>query len=294
MTDAETNEPQPPAPEEPQMEIHKPKPVHNWREFLTELGTIVLGICIALAGEQAIEWSNWKSQVRDAREVIAAEMASNLEGAIRRMRTVRCTEQRLDTLAKILDQASRSGSLQPVGYIGAPPPHRWLSGAWDSVVASQTATHFPRQQLADLSNIYKMVEREQENSIEEVAAWSDLSAVVGPGRRLDPASEAQLRSALSRARIIGRNMAANSMFMVAGVRRMNLPFNRDELDGITEVRTQSLTDDKPTAARPGILSAICGPIGAVPPNYGEAQTRQIPAMVDAAAKSLPDFGSAAP
>ena len=232
--------------------------------------------------------------MRDAREVIATEMTSNLEGAIRRMRTIRCAEQRLDTLARILDQASHSGSLPPVGYIGAPPPHRWLSGAWESVVASQTATHFPRQQLADLSDIYKVVEREQENYTLEVTAWSDLSAMVGPGRRLDPASEAQLRSALTRARAIGRNMAANSMFMVAGVRRMGLSFSRDELDRITEVRTQSLTDDKPTLTRPGTLSAICGPIGAVPPNYGAAQADQIPAMVEAAAKNLSDFNRAAP
>jgi hypothetical protein len=53
-----------PSPEEtPPVEIHKPKPVHNWREFLTELGTIVLGICIALGGEQALEWNHWRNQV---------------------------------------------------------------------------------------------------------------------------------------------------------------------------------------------------------------------------------------
>ena len=274
------------------MEIHKPKPVHNWREFLTEVGVVVLGICIALTGEQAIEWLHWRNQVQDAREVIATEMAWNLEGAIRRMRTVRCSEQRLDSLAKILDQASRSGSLPPLGYIGAPPPWRWRSGAWESVVASQTATHFERQQLADYSDIYKIVEREQDNYLQEVAAWSDLSTMVGPGRRLDPASEAQLRSALSRARVIGRNMAANSMFMVAGVRKMGLSFSKEELDGIAEVRTLSLTNDKPTATRPATLSAICGPIGSVPPNYGEAPSDQLPAMVDAAAKNLTDFNGA--
>ena len=33
------------------MDIHKPKPVHNWRELLTEIGTIVIGVLIALAAE---------------------------------------------------------------------------------------------------------------------------------------------------------------------------------------------------------------------------------------------------
>jgi homoserine O-acetyltransferase len=39
-----------PAPEEKKMEIHKLKPVHNWRDFIKEIGTIVIGVCIALAG----------------------------------------------------------------------------------------------------------------------------------------------------------------------------------------------------------------------------------------------------
>ena len=36
------------------MDIHKPKPIRNWREFLKEVGIIVLGVSIALAGEQAV------------------------------------------------------------------------------------------------------------------------------------------------------------------------------------------------------------------------------------------------
>ena len=39
MSDAA--EPAPPPPEEAPMEIHKPKPVHNWRELLTEIGVVV-------------------------------------------------------------------------------------------------------------------------------------------------------------------------------------------------------------------------------------------------------------
>jgi imidazolonepropionase-like amidohydrolase len=35
------------------MEIHKPKPIHNWREFLKEVGIIVLGVSIAVVAEQA-------------------------------------------------------------------------------------------------------------------------------------------------------------------------------------------------------------------------------------------------
>ena len=97
------------------MEIHKPKPVHNWRELLTEIGVVVIGVCIALAAEQAVEWVHWRNQVTEARQAIASEMAGNLTSAIARLGTQACVESRLDELGQILDSASRSGSLPPVG-----------------------------------------------------------------------------------------------------------------------------------------------------------------------------------
>ena len=50
------------------MDIHKPKSIRNWREFLTEIGTIVLGVSIALAAEQAVEWWHWRGQGRRSPE----------------------------------------------------------------------------------------------------------------------------------------------------------------------------------------------------------------------------------
>jgi N-acyl homoserine lactone hydrolase len=43
-----------PLPEEPPMEIHKPKPVHSWRELLTEIGVVAIGVAIALAALPAL------------------------------------------------------------------------------------------------------------------------------------------------------------------------------------------------------------------------------------------------
>jgi hypothetical protein len=237
------------------------------------------------------------------------QLAYNLEGAIWRMRTINCVEQRLDTLAKTLDEASRSGILPPVGYISGTPGHMWRSGAWESVVASQTAVHFPRQQLADLGALYKVVQRIEEYSAPDAIAWSDLYAMVGPGRRLDPASETGLRTALMRARNSGRTMALLSMFVANQARVLNLPFTKSDLEQITVARTQPLTRP-PTWARNLVApinatgqmpsmsatspTSICEPLGPVPPSYGEAPAKGIQDLVTASAKSLPDFGAIPP
>ena len=56
MTDSPDQPPDAPdvPPKESDMHPHKPKPVHNWREFLTEIGVVVIGVCIALGAAQVV------------------------------------------------------------------------------------------------------------------------------------------------------------------------------------------------------------------------------------------------
>ena len=46
------------------MDVHKPKPIHGWRDLVKEIGVIVIGVAIALAGEQGVEWLHWRVRLR--------------------------------------------------------------------------------------------------------------------------------------------------------------------------------------------------------------------------------------
>ncbi len=72
------------------MDIHKPKAIHSWREFLKELGTIVLGILIALGLEQAVEARREHQLAAEAHEAILAEMQVDLDRVDYRMRQQAC------------------------------------------------------------------------------------------------------------------------------------------------------------------------------------------------------------
>ena len=50
--------------------------MHNFREFLSELGVIVLGIIIALSGEQLLEHLRDRNRAAEARENIRHEIAA--------------------------------------------------------------------------------------------------------------------------------------------------------------------------------------------------------------------------
>jgi hypothetical protein len=300
VDDSNTDPNQDPAPqadavkEDTRMEIHKPKPVHNWRELLTEIGVVVIGVCIALAAEQAVEWVHWRNQVAEAREAIASEMAGNVIDAIARLKTEDCIEHRLDQLGQILDTASHSGSLPPVGLIGLPPLRQWNSGAWDSVVASQVASHFSRQELTHLASSYNFVQLADGFHRSEVDAWSGLSAMIGPGRRLDPASEAELRKALGLARTYNRSLEGLSYQILLSSKAQNLPYSQSELEAIAVMRDEPLTADKITTQNSTPNSLICGPIGAVPAQYGQSAEPSPPSRMADGMKLLPSAVTPAP
>lgn len=268
------------------MDIHKPKPIHNWREFLKELGTIALGVCIALAAEQGVEWWHWRGQVAEARALIASELSRNVAQAMWRVRTEKCGERRLDELGAILDAASRTGALPPVGDIGSPSFGIWIRGAWESAVASQAAVHFPREELVALNTIYKFIQNADEQKSNEQTQWNALYAMAGPGRRLDSASEARLRDALSQARGANRSIDILSGNLIKSVQALNLPFSPSDLKWIARGQNDPLVKSRNVFSSTGYL---CAPIDAVPAVYGQAMWKFVPYVEDDTLQRYPKF-----
>ena len=46
------------------MDILKPNPIHGWRDFVKEVGIIVLGVLIALSAEQVVQALDWGHKTR--------------------------------------------------------------------------------------------------------------------------------------------------------------------------------------------------------------------------------------
>jgi hypothetical protein len=203
-------------------------------------------------------------------------------------------ERRLDELAVILDAAAKTGSLPPVGDISAPQRAYWFDNTWDSVVASQTATHFPRQQLANITYVYTVIAAQAARGVEEMAAWNSLYAMVGPGRRLDAASEARLRESLSQARSLNRLISAASNLFAVRANTLGLSFSADDLALIAQGKNRPFQPDQDP--NPSLLNlfgsklgAICAPLGEAPALYGQGHYSAVPSLIDDAVKNLPDY-----
>src|SRR3954469_8161771 len=59
------------------MHFHLPKPLHGWREFAGEVGIIVVGVLIALAGAQVVEKVSWRERVHQAEASMSKELSDD-------------------------------------------------------------------------------------------------------------------------------------------------------------------------------------------------------------------------
>jgi hypothetical protein len=196
VSDTETTEP--PPPEEPIMEIHKPKPVHNWREFLKEYAIIVLGVFTALAGEQAVEWLHWQGEVKTAREAIRTEMAANeVNLFVRRLSLKSCVDRQIREAEAILAdlEAGHKPGHFTTFHTGASGPAS--DGVWQAQRAAQTLTHFPQDELATMGRFYKWVSDFQDWTQREEDRWSELAVLRNPPVGLGPSDFMRLRAGLA-------------------------------------------------------------------------------------------------
>ena len=92
------------------MDIHKPKPWHGIRDFLKEIGTIVIGVLIALAGEQTVEALTWRHKVAGAETALRHELAVNLSYAAEQQALGACANRYIDVLQQAI-AANRPASI---------------------------------------------------------------------------------------------------------------------------------------------------------------------------------------
>jgi hypothetical protein len=124
------------------MHIHKPKPLHGWREVLREIGVIVVGIVIAVGLEQAVEFFHHRHQREQLEAALRRDGEANrgyIKDDIARAQII------LDWAlgeAAALERAGSTGPLtlhrMPHGFIGSPD-----AGVWPSAKASGVTNLLP-------------------------------------------------------------------------------------------------------------------------------------------------------
>jgi hypothetical protein len=113
------------------MAIHKPKPVHNWRELATEVGVIVVGIVIALTAEQFLQGLEWRHKISRAEEQMRFEMSAD-DGpeVFQRLALADCIDNGLAGIRASIERAdNRAAVIEAINRVDI-PRHTYESDAY--------------------------------------------------------------------------------------------------------------------------------------------------------------------
>jgi hypothetical protein len=182
------------------MDIHKPKPWHGWRELLKEIGTIVIGVLIALGAEQAVEWLRHREEAAEARAAVRAEVLKNLSEVQTRLATQNCVEQRLDEVGELLSR-TQEGVLSPQPrWVGQPAIVYLASQRWQAAAGSGRVSLFDVEEQGRYATIYNRTAELAAQEEQEQAAWAQLRGLESWRGPLGPAGKVSFLQALQQAR----------------------------------------------------------------------------------------------
>lgn len=134
------------------MEVHPPEHgIHSWRDFLVHMGTITLGLLIALGLEAGAERWHHYSEVREARERLHDEMRENSDAIVRDTLQLKKAEQQLRCNLALLESDGEVDSSKLLfGW-------RWdgiEASAWDTARATGAVSLMPYEEVQRYAAIY--------------------------------------------------------------------------------------------------------------------------------------------
>ncbi|MDQ2859884.1 MAG: hypothetical protein M3T55_03985 [Pseudomonadota bacterium] len=215
------------------MEVHKPRPIHSWRELASEIAVVVIGIAIALSGEQVIETLRWDHRVREAEGSMRRELAEDTRDAYFRLTTETCARQDLDHIQSLLVASRDHGAPVPLVARYSRPLRAWLGDAWANARALQIASHISQRRVTAYSSAYFFPSLLRGIQPQEREAVSELNTLTVNAGRLAPAERDRLFVALMKARELDRETTLGAWYLIhetgALGLRLTLGERRDEM-----------------------------------------------------------------
>lgn len=141
------------------MEVHRPQhPVSGFRDFLEEVGIIVLGVLIALAAEQTVETLHWRHKMDAAEDAMRLELRED-DGvqAYARVAAAPCYDDALARMDSAAVGGAAPGAIDALAQRYDPPIRSWDEEAWKAVVASDVGTHMSADRLVAWSAPYRLM-----------------------------------------------------------------------------------------------------------------------------------------
>lgn len=156
------------------------------RKFGRDVGSVVLGVLIALGIGEIAEAIRWEVRASTAETAIRTELSRDAGVFEERALLVNCLQRRLGELNAIVAAARRSGQLPRIGEIGRPSIRPIEHAAWGSTSGSETLLHIDAERRKGIGLIYAQMSGYSEEVLAEHEMWAALKVLENsPGRISD-------------------------------------------------------------------------------------------------------------
>jgi hypothetical protein len=169
----------------PMLDVHAPdRSIHTLKDFLIHIAAVVIGIVIALTGEEVLQGLELRAKVRHTEELMREELALD-DGpqVLQRIALAPCIEDSLGRIRNEIEQgAPRSAVIEAMNGFD-PPRHTWDSVAFQGATASGIISHLPSERVWRWIYVYSVMpvlDRANEREFLDVAGLRSLSSVGGP------------------------------------------------------------------------------------------------------------------
>jgi hypothetical protein len=224
------------------MDVHTPKPVHSLRELAREIGIIVIGVLIALGGEQLVVAVNRAYEARATEEALRQEVGNGLINAAERVMVGPCLSARLAELSQAVNQGAvwRANPWSPANtpvpfWFGRLPrvyraPIRpWNNNSWQAVTSSGGAAHLSEEQLRHYGLYYREIEQLRETQARE----GELIAAIQPlayDQALSADKRVEMQATLAALDRTNDVMTLGAAALIEGARRNGFAPDRAKLE----------------------------------------------------------------
>ncbi|RYD64443.1 MAG: hypothetical protein EOP58_09530 [Sphingomonadales bacterium] len=143
-------------------------------KFVREVGSVVLGVLIALGIGEVADAARWQWRVSVSEAAMRAELAGNRFNVAERRSFQACATQRLGDIGAILAEARRTHRLPDIARIGGPGRRPTHFNALDSATSEGVLLHMRRETARDYSGAYVMARYYDDEVEQESPLWARL------------------------------------------------------------------------------------------------------------------------
>jgi hypothetical protein len=211
------------------MHFQLPKPLHGWRQFIGEVGIIVVGVLVALGAEQLVQWVHGREDVAQLRAALKGELADDRARWEYMSAADRCTLKRLDALNNWVATAPSDARVSDAYPI---LPLNLHSSSWDVAKTSAATSRIPLGERLTYASLYAALENWRELLRNEVANTQMIASLFETANQ--PENRRQIPALLSRARNLVRFRQSSSAYIIKRFNELGVRSDASTLIGATD------------------------------------------------------------